>query len=563
MPPSQSLLVRLCLSDGCVLLAGGGPANPSTSTLGRAHLEKGVKKRRLVSREACLVSAAAGTGPATVAALARSKAPVVLERRASASATAFQRLTLRPGDAPRALEDKDVIQLCPGDEEDDEEEARRQRVVVEVEGAEEEEEEEEEKDPPPPSPPPQKEPQKKQQQPSSTPLIMLVLVGLPGSGKSCLAEALIAHANAAVREFDDNDRQETGAAAAVAAAAASSSGTKRHKRRQRPREWVRVSQDALRGSEAACLAAAAQGLASGFSVVADRTNLTAKQRSPFLALAKKHKAEAHALYLKRPKRKCMERAYERPSHEAGVRSRTAVGAVLGMANIDVEAPSTSPPESFARVRVLLDDAANDSAAEEYASWRVMMSGEGEGGGGGGAAAAAAKRTRSAFDVLMAPPAAKRAPVISSPAPDPAASSASRIPLPPFLNALRLISENPERAGTGAVTRVAGASTGTPLLVLRDKFPKARSHALVMQETAANFRLIASPRDLRPEDASLMRDLLVAGRRWAASEQRQQQQQQQQKGGGAKDSKEFRFGFHSSPSLEPMHLHAVSQDLDLL
>lgn len=100
-----------------------------------------------------------------------------------------------------------------------------------------------------------------------------------------------------------------------------------------------------------------------------------------------------------------------------------------------------------------------------------------------------------------------------------------------------------------MTRVAGEETGAPLLVLRDKFPKARSHALVMQETAANVHVIASARDLGPSDAALVRDMLAAGRRWAASEQQRE---------GSKS--DFRFGFHSVPSLEPMHLHAISQDL---
>jgi len=664
MPPLA--VVRVVLSDGRSL----SPPPPLLLTLGRAHVGKGAKKRATVSKAACVIDCVA----ATVAALAASRSPVVLERLrrrrssfpssssaaasapAPASASVLRRITIRPGGSPRALRDKDVLQICPGSEGDDAEEARKQRVVVEVEGGgggrggrqkrkrrrkDDGGGEGEEKGAPPPPPPRY-----------SSPLIMLVLVGLPGSGKTTLGEALVAHAAAAAREFDAEERERREQKERGGGAGGEASGLGR---RPRPRAWVRISQDApnanldlkkgkRRGSDDdgeedfggsdtgcgdddggsrgrrrggnhgggggrggssrsgrtpldACLSAAARSLAAGSCVVVDRTNLTAEQRAPFLRLAreggergegqgaKKEKVELHALFLDRAVSECVDRVYFRAEHEGGFLGKETPAVVRKIAKGPLEppveegdkeaeerrkrSPAAAPlAERFARVWVLSSDERNEAAAEEYGRGRVGRGAaamgasdggaEGGGGGGGGVGTVAAppkkESKRSAFDLLMAPPAKKATP---SPAAGVAASNHRKPPPPAFLNALRRISENPEKGQEeGAeVRRVAGKETNAPLLVLIDRFPKSRSHALVLQETVPGVRVVSSPRDLRPEDAGLVRDMLDAGRSWAETEQKSSTNNS-----SGSSSSSFRFGFHSSPSLEPMHLHAISQDL---
>ena len=227
--------------------------------------------------------------------------------------------------------------------------------------------------------------------------LLLLLIGLPGSGKTKLAKDLVTHAAAAAEEFraaasDDADdhydadydsvEEEENQAAAAAAAAAT-----RRSPRGKPRRWIRVCPDAPRGgTNATVLAAAARALASGSCVVVDRTNLTAGQRSPLLALARERGAEAHALYLNRDRRECLDRAYLRADHEAGVRGKVAVLAVQRMAGAPRDVPREGPPpDGFARVRELLCDAAQDAAAEEYGrGGGARGRGAGEGPGRGGA-----------------------------------------------------------------------------------------------------------------------------------------------------------------------------------
>lgn len=82
------------------------------------------------------------------------------------------------------------------------------------------------------------------------------------------------------------------------------------------------------------------------------------------------------------------------------------------------------------------------------------------------------------------------------------------------------------------------------MVLPDKYPKARAHGLVLVHCPSPP---AGPSDLVPGPASaaLVRGMAAAGRAWA-------------EGTGVPGP--WRLGFHSSPSLEPLHMHVVSGDL---
>jgi predicted kinase len=109
--------------------------------------------------------------------------------------------------------------------------------------------------------------------------VLLVLVGLPGSGKTTAALQM---ANW-----------------------------------EPPGSWVRVSQDQLR-SRARCLRLAASALGAGSSVVVDRTNLTAEQRALWVTLAAEHRVPCHCVEFLVSLEVCAERAAQRSEHEGGV-----------------------------------------------------------------------------------------------------------------------------------------------------------------------------------------------------------------------------------------------------
>ncbi|KAH7429064.1 hypothetical protein KP509_09G029000 [Ceratopteris richardii] len=126
--------------------------------------------------------------------------------------------------------------------------------------------------------------------------VLLLLVGLPGSGKSTFCNKLM---------------------------------------QSSPQKWKRICQDIIsngkRGTKDQCLKEAEKALCQGFNVMIDRCNLTIKQRQEFLQLATRISAQVHALILDIPVKICIQRAMQRIGHEGGLEGKHAPAAVQRMA----------------------------------------------------------------------------------------------------------------------------------------------------------------------------------------------------------------------------------------
>lgn len=125
----------------------------------------------------------------------------------------------------------------------------------------------------------------------SRPLV-LVLIGLQGSGKSTLSESIC---------------------------------------QSDPESWVRVNQDTL-GNRFACENAVNRALASRKSVIVDRTNFNQSQRSIWVNIARTHGARTAALVLKMPIELCIKRAETRKGHPTlkNLDARDVINRFAGM-----------------------------------------------------------------------------------------------------------------------------------------------------------------------------------------------------------------------------------------
>ncbi|KAK9838363.1 hypothetical protein WJX81_007271 [Elliptochloris bilobata] len=379
-------------------------------------------------------------------------------------------------------------------------------------------------------------------------MAVLLLIGPPGSGKSTFCERLMQHSSLA---------------------------------------WRRVNQDTIangrRGSRAACVAAQRDALRQGACVAVDRCNFDEAQRADFVAAAVEASCAVHALWLNLPAVTCAARAAARVGHEGGLEGAAATPASLRMHAQAAAAPPRRS-EGLATIRVCNNDAEVDMALEAWAAF-------GTPGAPDPAAALPPSPLARLWGRAAAPQAAgaKRAPVGRSAAGEPRTKAAR-------LGAVALSSmapgDNPVGSGgvSGGSDAVADGSGGdsgrgnadaggaggsgpttggwsqslrdialhperhaavvlaqdAACVLIRDKYPKARRHALVLPRITG----LDSAADLTRAHLPLLARMQAKADAWVA-EQRSSDP----------TLPNFAVGFHSVPSMAHLHLHVISTDYD--
>ncbi|KAL1549110.1 transcription factor bHLH140 [Salvia divinorum] len=158
--------------------------------------------------------------------------------------------------------------------------------------------------------------------------IIVVLIGLPGSGKSTFCEEVAKISN---------------------------------------RPWVRVCQDAINngksGTKIMCLSVAAAALEYGKSVLIDRCNIDKEQRADFLKLGGSE-TEKHAVVLDLPNSLCISRSVKRSGHEGKLQGGRAAQVVNHMAP-KKELPKLS--EGFNRIMFCYNEKDVKEAIKLYGS----------------------------------------------------------------------------------------------------------------------------------------------------------------------------------------------------
>jgi predicted kinase len=163
--------------------------------------------------------------------------------------------------------------------------------------------------------------------------LLVVLVGIPGSGKSTFARSLIA----------ETTKMPT------------------------QRKWQRISQDVL-GSRKRCITVAERALANGDHILIDRCNFDESQRAHWLGL-RGPATRPLAVFLDVPRQLADTRVLSRPPHEGGVdataMSERKLRSIVAQMHANLSPPTLA--EGFEEVLVCCDD-----ADAELARARLLM-----------------------------------------------------------------------------------------------------------------------------------------------------------------------------------------------
>ncbi|KAL3654899.1 hypothetical protein CASFOL_000685 [Castilleja foliolosa] len=164
--------------------------------------------------------------------------------------------------------------------------------------------------------------------------IVLVLIGLPGSGKSTFCDQVM---------------------------------------RISPRPWVRVCQDTINngksGTKTQCLSIATTALKDGKSIFIDRCNINKDQRADFLKL-RGPQTEKHAVVLDLSSKLCISRSVKRTGHEGNLQGGRAAAVVNQMVP-KKELPKLS--EGFNRITFCQNEGEVKDAVNLYGSFGPLDS----------------------------------------------------------------------------------------------------------------------------------------------------------------------------------------------
>jgi aprataxin len=376
--------------------------------------------------------------------------------------------------------------------------------------------------------------------PPSRPVV-LILVGPPGAGKSTLCASLPASA------------------------------------------WTSVNQDTIGkhgkpGSRDQCVSAVKRALTLGKHVAVDRCHLTEEQRAFFVDVARDRGAEAHAIHLNLPRDVILDRVRRRLNH-VSVNGEKGVGVAKRMMGQKANAPPTRD-EGFECVVTCRDDVDVRDAARTYAAMPRAAAGTNataiRGAAAKAEAATSAPQSRTTTTTTSAPQSRTTTPnalaTMMRAAKNKTAAAKS---LEPSLSTSEPNPKDPWKPSnsnaTGApwlraLVDVASDPSGKPgvlshddeIVVLRDAYPKARAHVLVLARDPA---LRDGPSSLRAAHVPLVEKMLAAARSamGRALVESPATAAAADADAGA-PSRVVRFGFHAKPSMPQLHMHAVSQDL---